>query len=96
VHDWEEVETSTDFVAYLQLLAEDFEADAHATAELRRNGQPYADGEWAHSTTGAFLESWAAWLGRRLEPDLRWELTEVEPPTWQTMAINLAAARVYE
>lgn len=76
-----------ELVAFVQLLADDFTANAAA---------------WENRTPGAFLEALAAWLGSadswalnmaKHRPDL-W--MDVEAPSWQLFARALRVARTYE
>jgi hypothetical protein len=88
VDDWAQIETREDFVAYLQLLAVDFEADERELVERRGAGHFVLEGRWAHGSVAAVLDAWAAWLQDTQE--------DLEPLTWRSLALQLSAARVYE
>jgi hypothetical protein len=86
----EDVSSRDDLLAYLGWLHHDFILDQEETAERARQGLWSHEGRWAHAELASWFEAWAAWLdGRRAR-------AMVEPVTWKSCAIQLAAARVYE
>lgn len=86
----ENVDSGSDLVSYLMWLCRDFALDQEETAERARRGLWAHEGRWAHSDLGAWFEAWAAWLA---EQRVR---SRIEPVTWRSCALQLAASRVYE
>jgi hypothetical protein len=94
INDAEAVETAADFVAYLDLLAIDYQEDV---AKCRASGNPFYEGSWAHQDLGKFLDRWAAWLQAMVvEGRPHYSTDEIDPPSWRSMAIQLDTARGYE
>jgi hypothetical protein len=54
------------------------------------NDQRSPDGRWGHYRLDHWLNAWASWL--RSWPGR----SQLDPVTWRSVAIQLAAARVYE
>ena len=98
VDDFDVVETLEDFVEYLHLLVEDFQADEAKAARHHASGNtiPF-EGEWAHHNLGMFLGQWGTWLHDAvLQPGALKPRSTVDPLTWGTLARQLFAARLYE
>ncbi|MFD1150421.1 hypothetical protein [Saccharothrix hoggarensis] len=98
VDDFDAVETMEDFVDYLGLLAEDFKAEEVTAARHESSGAkvPF-EGQWAHHNLGVFPGQWGAWLHDSiLRPGAPTPRSEVDPLTWNKLAHQLFAARLYE
>jgi hypothetical protein len=96
--EWHDVTDVNGLRMYLAALAMDFHREQQELAEKSRRGEWTGDGgRWAHSSLGAWLDAWAAWLeGAYLAAIPVRDRSEIEPVTWRSVAIQLAAARVYE
>ncbi|MEU5690146.1 hypothetical protein [Streptomyces venezuelae] len=91
VTDWEEVDSAHGLRLYTAALAVDFARDQRRTQARADHGEWAGDGgSWASGTLAQMLESWAAWLA-----DTPFH-TRLEPVTWQSVALQLSAARIYE
>lgn len=84
------------FAGYLEIMADDFDADRAECERQVRKGKQFVDGRWSTLYVGDFLRTWAAWLqdgcireGAPFEGD-------VDPPTWQSLALQIHAAHLYE
>ncbi|MGI5503691.1 DUF7660 family protein [Lentzea sp. CA-135723] len=89
VNDHRAVETAEDFVAFLNLLVEDYQRDV-------REAKPYGGGEWATWDLGSFLDAWSAWLtAMAIEGRPHFPKEQLEP-SWKSFALQLAVARRYE
>jgi hypothetical protein len=92
---WQEVTSAPTLRQFLGALATDLARDQRETRERAERGLWAGDGgSWAHHDLAAFLETWAASLrAEHVGPD---PFPPVEPVTWQSIAIQLSAAQVYE
>lgn len=94
---WQDVTSAPALRQFLGALATDLARDQRQLRERAERGQWAGDGgNWAYHDLAAFLETWAAWLHAacctlNLPPR-----HPIEPVTWQSIAIQLSAARVYE
>ncbi|MER7505580.1 hypothetical protein AB0L05_33355 [Nonomuraea pusilla] len=85
-----------DFAAYLRLMAEDFDVDRAECERRVREGERFVEGRWSSVDVGDFLRAWADWLQdgcmREGAPFAR----DVDPLTWQSLALQIHAAHLYE
>src|SRR4051794_32510439 len=89
--DVERVRTMGDFIAYLERMAADFEADREETELQWRQGNDWFQGRWPVRHIDDFLRQWAAWL----RDDRVREEHDLEPPTWQSLALQIHSAPTY-
>jgi hypothetical protein len=91
--DWRSVETFSDFVELLGLLALDWDEDEAKRLRREEQGLWAGEGEtWASGSPGQWMESTHAWLSgdaASVDPDLR-------KPSWRAFAGILAMGRRYE
>jgi|SRR4051812_12425931 hypothetical protein len=84
------VRTLTDFIAYLEDMAADFEADREETELHWRQGDEWYTGRWTIRNVDDFLRQWAACLRADWAHGVG-----TEPLTWQSLALQIHSARVY-
>lgn len=90
------VRSARDFASYLELMAGDFDADREECAARTRRGEQFVEGRWSSSKVGDFLRAWSAWLRDGcLRPGAPFA-DLVEPPSWQSLAVQIHAASIYE
>lgn len=101
--DADTVDSLEDLRAYLHWLIEDFRLDTAEVAERTRINKWDNEGRWAHRTLPEWLGTWAAWLNDAyLKPlpavmvRLGIQRPPVEPMSWNSIAIQLSGARIYE
>ena len=96
--EWHDVADVNGLRMYLAALATDFHREQRELAEMGGRGEWSGDGgRWAHSGSGAWLDAWAAWLDDAyLAVTPTRDRSEIEPVNWRSIAVQLAAARVYE
>ncbi|WP_405817643.1 hypothetical protein OG241_23725 [Streptomyces sp. NBC_01390] len=87
-----EVDTAIDLRWYAATLATDFARHERERQEANRRGEWVGDGgNWAQSTLHDWLDAWAAWTDANSPHH-----TRLEPVTWRSVALQLAAAQIYE
>lgn len=85
-----------DFAAYLETMADDFDADRADVERQIREGKRFAEGRWSSVYAGDFLRRWAAWLKGGSVGEGAPFKDAVDPPTWQSLALQVHAAHLYE
>ncbi|MFI5672854.1 hypothetical protein [Streptomyces sp. NPDC051704] len=98
LHDEPPVATSGQLRTLLRALAADYAQDRAWRADRRARVKWAGDGGgWASASVPEFLESWESWLSSSLgRPPQLSGVPPVEPVTWEPVAWQLGAARVYE
>jgi hypothetical protein len=87
-----EVHSAVDLRWYVATLATDFTRyEGKLQAAIRRGEWAGDGGSWAHSTLYGWLDAWAAWTDANSPHH-----TRLEPVTWRSVALQLAAAQIYE
>lgn len=92
----ERVHDMRDFAAYLEIMADDFDADRAECERQIREGKRFIEGRWSSVNIGDFLRAWARWLqdGGIREGAPFGE--DIDPLTWQSLALQIHAAHLYE
>lgn len=85
-----------DFAAYLEIMANDFDADRAEFERQLREGKQFVEGRWSSMYVGDFLRAWAAWLQDGCIRDGAPFKEDVDPLTWQSLALQIHAAHLYE
>jgi hypothetical protein len=94
--DSETVSTAHELLQFLGALAIDLSRDQREMREREARGQWAGDGgSWAYYELDYFLDAWARWLSSYLRPH-PWPKPSIEPVTWQSIAVQIQAARIYE
>lgn len=92
------VQTAEQFTSFLMWLSEDWaleEAELDHMNLLGR-GLLITEGRWSHPPIDVWLRGWARWLDATyLSPNKIRDRSELDPVTWHSIAVQLAAARVY-
>lgn len=84
---WQEVGTPQHLRQFLGMLSTDVARDRHLVSQHSLS---------RHSDLARFLEAWGRWLHDEYLRTHPWLDREIEPVTWQSIAIQLEAARGYE
>lgn len=89
--------TPGDLRTLLHAMAADYARSRAWTADRQAAGQwPHDGGGWANASLAGFLESWESWLSSWLgRPRRSSGVPPIEPVTWESVALQLGAARVY-
>ncbi|WP_214325206.1 hypothetical protein [Nonomuraea sediminis] len=90
------VQDITGFAAFLEFMARDFAEDQAECERERDAGNKYYEGRWSSTYIGDFLEAWAAWLRDGCIRDGAPFRGDVEPLTWQGLALQIRAGSMYE
>lgn len=85
-----------EFAAFLEIMADDFDADRADCDRQRREGKRFVEGRWSSMYVGDFLRAWAAWLQDGCIREGAPFKEEVDPVTWQSLALQVHAAHLYE
>ncbi|WP_328855503.1 hypothetical protein OHB01_14285 [Microbispora hainanensis] len=92
----EHVRDMRDFAAYLKFMADDFDADRAECERQVSEGERLGEARWSSTYVGEFLRSWAAWLQDGCIREGAPFKDDVDPPTWQSLALQIHAAHLYE
>ncbi|SEN41413.1 hypothetical protein [Nonomuraea pusilla] len=90
------VQGMRDFAAYLEIMADDFDTDRADCERQRREGKQFVDGRWSSMYVGDFLRTWAAWLQDGCLREGAPFKGDVDPLTWQSLALQIHVAHLYE
>jgi hypothetical protein len=90
------VQDLRDFAAYLKVMADDFDADQAECERQRQEGRRFVEGRWSSMYVGDFLEAWAAWLQDGCIREGAPFKGDVDPLTWQSLALQIHVAHMYE
>lgn len=87
-----EVDSAHALRRYVAALATDFVRDQRETQAKFSRGEWAGDGgSWAHHSLCDWLDAWASWTDANSPRH-----AELEPVTWRSVALQLAAAQGYE
>ena len=85
-----------DFAAYLEVMADDFDADRAERERQLSEGKRFVEGRWSSMYVGEFLRTWAAWLQDGCIREGAPFKDDVDPLTWQSLALQIHAAHLNE